>query len=124
MTQPFEPARWDLVPGGTALVLIDLQRDFLHPDGWYAQSGVDIDHMRRVIEPTRRLVAAARAASVPIVWTRHGFRGPEDAGPFFELRPFLRDGGLRRRLLPAHARADRYGLRLRDERRVHPARYL
>jgi ureidoacrylate peracid hydrolase len=51
--------------------------------------------MRRVIEPTQRLVAAARAASVPIVWTRHGFRGAEDAGPFFELRPFLRDGGLR-----------------------------
>jgi nicotinamidase-related amidase len=87
--------RWDLVPGRTALVLIDLQRDFLHPDGWYAASGVDIGHMRRVIEPTHRLVAAARAAGVPIVWTRHGFRGEEDAGPFFQLRPFLRDGGLR-----------------------------
>jgi nicotinamidase-related amidase len=92
---PFQAVRWDLVPGRTALVLIDLQRDFLHPEGWYAASGVDIGHMRRVIEPTRRLVAGARAAGVPVIWTRHGFRGEEDAGPFFQLRPFLRDGGLR-----------------------------
>src|SRR3712207_3023025 len=92
MTQPFAAARWDLVPGRTALVLIDLQRDFLHPDGWYAASGVDISHMRRVIEPTRRLVEAARAVGGPVVWTRHGFRGADDAGLFFELPP-CRAGG-------------------------------
>ena len=93
--EPFAPARWDLVPGKSALVLIDLQNDFLHPDGWYATSGVDVTHMRRVIEPTRSLVAAARRKGVPLVWTRHGFRDEHDAGSFFQLRPFLRDGGLR-----------------------------
>lgn len=103
---PYDPVRWELVPGRTALLLIDLQRDFLHPDGWYAASGVDIAHMRRVIEPTRRLLEAARAAGVPVVWTRHGFRGAQDAGPFFELRPFLRDGGLR---------LDTWGFDLHDE---------
>lgn len=93
--EPFAPARWDLVPGRTALVLIDLQNDFLHPDGWYAKSGVDVTHMRRVIEPTCSLVAAARRKGVPLVWTRHGFRDEHDAGSFFQLRPFLREGGLR-----------------------------
>jgi nicotinamidase-related amidase len=93
--EPFEPVRWSLAPGRTCLLLIDFQNDFLHHDGWYAQSGVDISHMRRVIEPARRLMAEARAAGIPIVWTRHGFRDPRDAGPFLELRPFLRDGGLR-----------------------------
>ena len=93
--EPFEAVHWQLVPGRTCLLLIDLQNDFLHRDGWYAQSGVDISHMRRVIEPTHQLVAEARAADVPIVWTRHGFRDALDAGPFLELRPFLRDGGLR-----------------------------
>jgi ureidoacrylate peracid hydrolase len=93
---PFAPVSWDLVPGATALVLIDLQNDFLHERGWYARSGVDISHMRRVIEPTRKLLEAARAAEVPVIWTRHGFRDATDAGPFFQLRPFLRDGGLRR----------------------------
>lgn len=94
-TQPFEPVVWELAPGRTALVVIDPQNDFLHDDGWYAQSGVDVSHMQRTIEPTRRLVEAAHAAGVPVIWTRHGFRGEEDAGPFFHLRPFLKDGGLR-----------------------------
>ena len=62
---PSRPARWDLVPGHTALVAIDVQNDFLHADGWYATSGIDIAHMRRVIEPTQRLVAACRAARRP-----------------------------------------------------------
>ncbi len=50
---PFVVARWDLVPGRTALVVIDPQNDFLHDEGWYAKSGVDISHMQRTIEPTR-----------------------------------------------------------------------
>jgi ureidoacrylate peracid hydrolase len=92
---PFETAHWDLVPGRTALLHIDLQNDFLHPDGWYAQHQIDIAHMRRVIEPAKQLTEAARAANVPVVWTRHGTRAVEDGGPFMRLRPFLREGGLR-----------------------------
>jgi ureidoacrylate peracid hydrolase len=86
---------WDLVPGRTALLLVDYQNDFLHEDGWYAASGIDISHMRRVIEPTRDLIDAARAQDVPLIWTRHGTRDERDAGTFFQLRPFLRGGGLR-----------------------------
>jgi ureidoacrylate peracid hydrolase len=92
---PFELTRWDLVPGRTALVVIDPQNDFLHPDGWYAKKGVDISHMRASIEPTKRLVTAARDRRVPIVWTRHGYRSLADAGSFIEHRPFLKEGGLR-----------------------------
>ena len=92
---PFEEAHWDLVPGRTALVVIDPQNDFLHPDGWYAASGIDIAHMRRTIEPTAALVAAARSRNIPVIWTRHGFRDERDAGVFLRLRPFLKEGGLR-----------------------------
>jgi ureidoacrylate peracid hydrolase len=92
---PFEAARWDLVPGRTALLHIDLQNDFLHPDGWYGRNRIDIEHMRRVIEPAKQLTEAARASNVPVVWTRHGTRGVDDGGPFMRLRPFLHDGGLR-----------------------------
>ncbi len=95
-TDPFAPARWDLAPGHTVLVVIDPQNDFLHEDGWYAKQGIDISHMRRTIEPTKELVAEARLRSVPVVWTRHGYADAAEAGPFLELRPFLRDGGLRR----------------------------
>ncbi len=94
-TRPFAPIAWDLVPRRTALILIDPQNDFLHPEGWYALRGVDIEHMRRCIEPIKQLVAACRQHHVPIIWTRHGFRNAEDGGWLVSMRPFLRDGGLR-----------------------------
>jgi ureidoacrylate peracid hydrolase len=91
----FEIARWNLVAGRTAVVIIDPQNDFLHADGWYARSGIDVSHMQRTIGPITQLVAAARERNIPIVWTRHGFRDHRDAGVFFQLRPFLKEGGLR-----------------------------
>lgn len=86
---------WSLVPKRTVHVAIDDQNDFLHPDGWYGQNGIDISHMQRVIEPTKRLNEECRRRGVPIVWTRHGTKGLEDGGPFMEIREILRDGGLR-----------------------------
>ena len=94
-TTPFQPLSWTLAPRRTALVVIDAQNDFLHADGWYAKSGVDITHMQRSIGPTRQLVEACRRSSVPVVWTRHGSRDARDAGSFIQLRPFLKEGGLR-----------------------------
>jgi ureidoacrylate peracid hydrolase len=108
---PFAPARWELVRGRTALVVIDPQNDFLHEEGWYAQHGIDISHMRRVIEPTKELVAEARRRGVPVVWTRHGYADAAEAGPFLELRPFLEEGGLRR---------DTWGWELYEELDVQP----
>jgi ureidoacrylate peracid hydrolase len=92
----FDPAAWRLEQGRTAHVVIDDQNDFLHPDGWYATHDIDISHMRRVIEPTKTLLAECRARGVPIVWTRHGTRGLEDGGPFMQKRVLLLEGGLRR----------------------------
>jgi ureidoacrylate peracid hydrolase len=94
-TVPFERSSFSLVPGRTVHVVVDDQNDFLHPDGWYAQSGIDISHMQRVIEPTKALNEECRRRAVPIVWTQHGTRGVQDGGPFMALRPFLHDGGLR-----------------------------
>ena len=108
---PFEAAAVDLVPGKTVLVHIDLQNDFLHPDGHYAQNGIDISHMRRVIEPIARLTEEARRRGVPVVWTQHGTKGVEDGGPFMKLRPFLRGGGLRQ---------NTWGYEILDELSPHP----
>jgi ureidoacrylate peracid hydrolase len=92
---PYSRTSWDLVPGKTAIVHIDLQNDFLHNDGWYATHDVDVSHMQRVIEPTRKLNELARKHNVPMIWTRHGTKGLVDGGPFMELRTFLHEGGLR-----------------------------
>ena len=91
----FDPSAWRLVPGATVHVVIDDQNDFLHPDGWYATHEIDIDHMRRVIEPTKALNAECRIRGVPIVWTQHGTRGVDDGGPFMAKRVLLLEGGLR-----------------------------
>jgi nicotinamidase-related amidase len=95
-TDPFAPARWELARGRTVLLVIDPQNDFLHEEGWYAQKGIDIGHMRRILGPTRELVAEARRKSVPLIWTRHGYADAAEVGPFLELRPFLEECGLRR----------------------------
>ncbi len=92
---PYNLATWKLTPGRTVLVVIDMQNDFLHPNGWYAQSGIDISHMQGAIGPVRELVHSAREQDVPVVWTQHGFRDSRDAGVFATLRDFMKDGGLR-----------------------------
>lgn len=94
-TDPFVLTRFPMPAGRTALVVIDMQNDFLHADGWYAQQGIDISHMQAAIAPTAALVREARARGVPVVWTRHGFRDTRDAGVFARLRPFFENGGLR-----------------------------
>lgn len=109
--EPFATASFPLVPGKIAVVNIDFQNDFLHPEGWYARSGVDIAHMRRCLAPTRRLLDEARRHGVPIVWTRHGFRGDVDGGMLYRLRPFLKEGGLR---------AGTWGHRIVDEMAPQP----
>src|SRR5688572_29534729 len=70
--QPFEPVHTELIPNRTVIVHIDMQNDFLHEGGHYAKSGIDISHMRRSIEPVKRLTAECRRRGVPIIWTRHG----------------------------------------------------
>ena len=58
----------------TALVVVDMQNDFCHPDGWLAGIGVDVAPARAPIAPLRRLLPALRAAGVPIVWVNWGQR--------------------------------------------------
>ncbi len=57
-----------------ALILIDMQRDFLEPEGYLASMGYDLAGVRGAIGPARRLLAAARAAGICILHTRQGYR--------------------------------------------------
>jgi nicotinamidase-related amidase len=58
----------------TALLMIDMQRDFLDPQGYFARSGVDIRPVREIIPRAVRLLQAARSAAVRIIHTREGHR--------------------------------------------------
>ena len=63
-----------LAQSEVALILIDMQRDFLEPAGYLAAMGYDLDGVRSAIEPARRLLAAARGAGLCILHTRQGYR--------------------------------------------------
>jgi nicotinamidase-related amidase len=51
-----EPYPFDLAPGRCALLIIDMQRDFLEPGGFGAALGNDVAMLRRAIEPTQRVL--------------------------------------------------------------------
>jgi nicotinamidase-related amidase len=59
---------------GLALLIIDMQRDFLDPAGYIARSGVDVRVLRSIIPQVRRLLLAARAVGIPAIHTREGHR--------------------------------------------------
>jgi nicotinamidase-related amidase len=69
-----EPYRFDLDPARTALLIIDMQRDFLEPGGFGEILGNDVSQLRRAIEPNRRLLEAWRAAGLFAIHTREGHR--------------------------------------------------
>lgn len=58
----------------TALVVIDMQNDFCHPQGWLASIGVDVTPARQPIKPLQSALPWLRVAGVPIVWLNWGNR--------------------------------------------------
>jgi len=69
-----EPYPIDLNPLRAALVIIDMQRDFLEPGGFGTALGNDVTLLRRTIAPSRHLLEQARAAGLTVIHTREGHR--------------------------------------------------
>ena len=56
----------------TALVIIDMQRDFLEPGGFGAALGNDVTPLRAIVPTVRRLLEVFRARRLPIIHTKEG----------------------------------------------------
>ena len=69
-----EPTPIAIDPASTALVVIDMQRDFLEPGGFGETLGNDVSLLRAAIEPCQMLLAAARKQGMLVVHTREGHR--------------------------------------------------
>jgi ureidoacrylate peracid hydrolase len=81
----------------SALLLIDLQNDFLHPRGAYARGGASASQLAALPQKIPALVQWARAQHIPVVASRFtlwpGANGePLIAPALARLRPFLRRG--------------------------------
>jgi nicotinamidase-related amidase len=66
------PGPFQLEVGTTALVLIDMQRDFLLPGGFGETLGNDVSLLQQVVPPLAEVLAAARAGGMLVIHTREG----------------------------------------------------
>src|SRR3984957_921568 len=69
-----EPFDLDFDPATTALVIIDMQRDFVLPGGFGEALGNDTSLLLAAVEPTLRVLTAAREAKMLVIHTREGHR--------------------------------------------------
>jgi nicotinamidase-related amidase len=58
----------------TAIIVVDMQNDFCHPEGWLAYCGVDVAPVRAPIEPLQALLPVLRGHDVPVIWVNWGNR--------------------------------------------------
>jgi nicotinamidase-related amidase len=72
LTVTARPYDYTFEPATTALVVIDMQRDFVDPGGFGESLGNDVSHLRGTIEPLKAVLAGTRAAGMTVVHTREG----------------------------------------------------
>src|SRR3972149_267610 len=57
-----------VAPGNAALIVVDVQNDFLAPGGYFDKVGYDLSHARASVLRLRRLLPKARQAGAPVVF--------------------------------------------------------
>ncbi|MGF1733810.1 cysteine hydrolase family protein [Photobacterium satsumensis] len=105
MTRTFnaEPFALEFTPETTALVVIDMQRDFVEPGGFGEALGNDVSLVRSAIEPCGKVLQAARNAGMMVIHTREGHRADLSDCPPAKLtrggKTFIGEAGPKGRIL-------------------------
>jgi nicotinamidase-related amidase len=68
------PYEYAFAPATTALVVIDMQRDFIEPGGFGETLGNDVSLLAAIVPTVRRLLDACRRSGMTIVHTREAHR--------------------------------------------------
>jgi len=90
-----EPYPFPFEPDATALVIIDMQRDFLEPGGFGAALGNDVSRLKAAVGPCAQMLAAARRTGILVIHTREGHRPDLTDAPRIKVErgdPALRIG--------------------------------
>lgn len=61
-------------PESAVLVVVDMQRDFLEPDGWFGLTGGDIRPLAAIVPKVAEAIAIARATRIGVVFTVEAHR--------------------------------------------------
>src|SRR5204863_3961878 len=69
-----QPYGFDFEVTSTALLVIDMQRDFVDPGGFGEALGNDVSLLRKAVLPTQQVLHAARDAGMLVIHTREGHR--------------------------------------------------
>jgi nicotinamidase-related amidase len=72
ITLPADPYPFELDPATTALVVIDMQRDFVEPGGFGETLGNDVSLLQSVVPPLKKVLEMARAVGMTVIHTREG----------------------------------------------------
>ncbi len=104
LTVTADPYPFGFEPGCTALLIIDMQRDFVEPGGFGETLGNDVSLLQEVVPALRAVLAASRDAGITVIHTREGHLPDLSDCPPAKLRrgsPSLRigDPGPRGRIL-------------------------
>jgi biuret amidohydrolase len=70
LTVAARPYEFSFEPARTAVLMIDMQRDFLEPGGFGALLGNDVAPLRRIVPACARLLALARAHGLAVIHTQ------------------------------------------------------
>ena len=90
-----EPEPIAVDPATTALVIIDMQRDFLEPGGFGETLGNDVSLLGAAVPPCRSLLEAARRLGMLVIHTREGHLPDLSDAPIAKIErgaPALRIG--------------------------------
>jgi nicotinamidase-related amidase len=74
VTVPASPQEVTFDLSRTAIVVVDMQNDFCHPEGWLSSIGVDTSAAREIVPALADLLSELRAVEVPVIWLNWGNR--------------------------------------------------
>jgi ureidoacrylate peracid hydrolase len=76
-----KPSPFSLETARSAVLVIDMQNDFGADGGMFHRAGIDISMIQQAVGPTRRVLEAARAFGIPIIYLKMAFQPDlSDAG--------------------------------------------
>jgi ureidoacrylate peracid hydrolase len=70
---PAKPTDFAFAPPTTAVIVVDMQNDFAAPGGMFDRAGIDITSVEAIVPNVAKVLDAARAAGVAVVYLKMGF---------------------------------------------------